>query len=249
MRDEDDYFALAHILTRRLSQGGPKYTNKSDPFFKFIETQVAKKDEPLRVLIAGANTDGNIPAVEEEALRLADSIKSNLKILDIPHEITLLVGEDVTYNKLRSALIDGQHIFHFAGHGDFDNSAPEKSPLILKDRDLTAADLKLLTQGTQLRFVFLSCCLAARTGSQVGRGDFDGFLHALALADVPAALAYRWEVRDDSAIDLATDFYELLWRYFCPGQALLHSRQKISSGEDGRDDETWAAPILLLQTT
>lgn len=248
MRDEDEYFALSHILTRRLSQGGPRYTHKSIPFFKFIEEQVAKK-EPLRVLIAGANTDGGIPGVEEEASRLADSIRFHLKILGIPYEITPLLGNDVTYNNLRDALLDGQHIFHFAGHGDFDTSLPEKSPLVLSDRTLTAADLKTLTQKTELRFAFLSCCLSARTGGQVGRGDFHGFLHALSLADVPAALAYRWEVRDDSALELATDFYGFLWQHFCPGQALLHSRREISSGNDGRDDETWAAPILLSQTT
>jgi CHAT domain-containing protein len=248
MRDEDDYFALAYILTRRLSQGGPRFTKKSDQFFRFIEKQV-EKDEPLRVLIAGANTGGNLPAVEKEVSRLVDSISSALNILGIPKEITPMLGGDVSYAKLSEALRDGQHIFHFAGHGNFDESLPERSPLILKDRELTAADLQLLTQGTELQFVFLSCCLAARTARQVGRGDFHGFLHALSQADVPATLAYRWEVKDNSAIKLATDFYGFLWRNFCFGQALFRSRRTIALGEDGRDNETWAAPVLLSQAT
>jgi CHAT domain-containing protein len=248
MRDEDEYFALAHILTRRLTQGGPRFTNKSNPFFRFIEKQVEKND-PLRILLAGANTDGNIPAVEEEVLLLADSMRSDLNILGIPLEITLLLGEDVCYARLSDALHDGQHIFHFAGHGNFDELLPEKSPLMLRDRDLTAADLKLLTQGTELQFVFLSCCLAARTSRQVGRGDFHGFLHALSQADVPATLAYRWEVKDDSAIKFSTDFYRFLWRNFSLGQALLSARRKIALGEEGRDNETWASPVLLSQTT
>jgi CheY-like chemotaxis protein len=248
LREDSDYLALTHILTRRLSEGGKRVSHKSDPFFRFIEKQVGK-GKPLRVLIAGANTDGYVPAVEEEASQLAASISANLKLLGITPEITTLLGDDVTYSRLRDALRDGQHVFHFAGHGNFNESLPEKSPLSLKDRELTAADLKSLTEGTELRFVFLSCCLAARTGSQVGRGDFHGFLHSLSLADVPATLAYRWEVRDDSAIEFATEFYDSLWRNFSLGQSLLESRREMVLGEEGRDNETWAAPVLLSQIT
>jgi CheY-like chemotaxis protein len=37
MRDEDEYFAVKHVLTRRLSRGGARYTRKFDPFFRFVE--------------------------------------------------------------------------------------------------------------------------------------------------------------------------------------------------------------------
>jgi DNA-binding NarL/FixJ family response regulator len=248
LRVDGDYLALTHILTRRISEGGTRVSHKSDPFFGFIE-KLVEKGEPLRILIAGANTDGTVPAVEEEASRLAASISANLNLLGITPEITPLLGDEVTYGRLKEALRDGQHIFHFAGHGNFDEALPEKSPLILKDRELTAADLNLLTQRTELRFVFLSCCLAARTGSRVGRGDFHGFLHSLSQADVPATLAYRWVVRDDSAIEFATEFYDSLWRNFCLGQALLESRREMALGAEGRDNETWAAPVLLSQIT
>jgi CHAT domain-containing protein len=199
--------------------------------------------------MVGANTDGNIPSAEEEAARLAASISADLKLLGITPEMTVLLGADATYGRVKDAIRDGQDIFHFAGHGNFNESVPEKSPLSLVDRELTAADLKTLTEGTDLRFVFLSCCLAARTASRVGRGDFHGFLHALSLADVPAALAYRWEVRDDSAVKLATGFYDSLWHNFCLGQALLDGRREIGLEVGGRDNETWASPVLLSQTT
>lgn len=245
MRDEHDYFAFSNLLTRRLSQGGAPFTTKSDPFSSFIRKHL-EKNEPLRILIAGADTDGSVPAVDDEVSDLANSIKSDLRILGIPHEVTVLT-EDVSYRRLSEALRDGQHIFHFAGHGSFDESLAERSPLILKDRDLTAADLQALTQGTELQFVFLSCCLGARTAKHTGRGEFHGFLHALSQADIPAALAYRWEVNDASAFTLANDFYSSLWLNFCLGQALLSSRRKIILEKDGRDDDTWAAPVLLCQ--
>lgn len=243
MRDEDDYFALASPLTRRLSQGGARFTTKYDPFWSFMRKQV-ERNEPLRVLIA-ANTDGSLPAVEEEVSSLAASMRYDLQILGIPNEITVL--EDCTYARLSDALRAGQHVFHFAGHGNYDESLPERSPLILQDRVLTAAELQSLTQRTELQFVFLSCCLGARTATRVGRGDFHGFLHALSQADVPSTLAYRWEVKDDAAVQLATEFYRSLWLNFCFGQALLGSRREIALGGSGRDDETWAAPVLLSQ--
>ncbi len=244
---DDDYLALTYLLTRRLSQG-PRFTIKSQPFFKFIENQV-EKDEPLRILLVGANVDDGLPAIESEVLQLVDSISSDLKLLGVSHQITTLLGGDVTYRKLSEALLEGQHIFHFAGHGNFDESLPERSPLALQDRELTASDLQLLTQGTELRFVFLSCCLAARTARQVGRGDFHGFLHALSQADVPAALAYRWEVEDGSALELAESFYRSLWRNLSFSQALLNSRRKLAMGPNGRDNETWAAPVLVSQAS
>ena len=245
MRDEHDYFAFSNLLTRRLSQGGAPFTTKSDPFSNFIRKHL-EKNEPLRILIAGADTDESVPAVNDEVSNLANSIRSDLRILGIPNEITVL-DDDVSYLRLSQALRDGQHIFHFAGHGSFDESLAERSPLILKDRDLTAADLQALTQGTELQFVFLSCCLGARTAKHTGRGDFHGFLHALSQADIPAALAYRWEVNDASALKFASDFYSSLWLSFCLGQALLSSRHKIILEKDGRDDDTWAAPVLLCQ--
>lgn len=247
LRESGDYLALTHALTRRLSEGIPRVSHKSDPFFRFIERR-ADEGKPLRVLLVGANSDGGIPAAEVEVSLLATSLRADLKLLGITPEITVLLGDDATYGSVSDAIRGGQDIFHFAGHGDFDESVPEKSPLSLSDRDLTAADLKTLTEGTDLRFVFLSCCLAARTGGRVGRGDFHGFLHALSLADVPSALAYRWEVRDDSAVKLSTGFYDSLWRNFCLGQALLDGRRGIALEVGGRDDETWAAPLLLSQT-
>jgi CheY-like chemotaxis protein len=247
IRDEDNYFSLAHPLTRGVSQGGPRFSTKSDQFFRFLKKQV-EREEPLRILLASANSDGKIPSVEREVSVLAESIKADLKVLGIDNEITILNGGDLSFDNLREALRDGQHIFHFAGHGDFDEAVAEKSPLLLQDRRVSAADLQLLTQGTELQFVFLSCCLGAKTARQIGRGDFHGFLHALWSADVPATLAYRWNVRDAAAVELATTFYPLLWRSLSFGEALLECRKRITTGKYGRDDSTWTSPVLLTAT-
>jgi len=106
-----------------------------------------------------------------------------------------------------------------------------------------------VTQDTALQLVFLSCCLGARTAdsSQVGLGDFYGVLGAIVRADVPTVLGYRWTVADAPAKHLAQVFYETLWRTFSPGEALLQARRSVAMGAHGRDDETWASPVLVVQ--
>src|SRR6185369_15427833 len=106
MRDEDDYLALAHRVTRRLSTGGPRFTGKADPFHRFLKKHIAA-GEPLRILIVGASVGGGIPSVEREVSRLVDSMSTDLKVLGITNEITVLLGNDVSYAELSSHLREG----------------------------------------------------------------------------------------------------------------------------------------------
>jgi CheY-like chemotaxis protein len=249
LRDEGDYLVFKHVLTRRLLEVD---TNKPQPFYKFIEN-LHKDQAKLRVLIVGTDTDKQIPAAESEATELAKAIEADLKCLSIVPHIELLLGNEATYTRVREELHNGDyHIFHYAGHGWYDETLPELSGPILPDgislRTLTASDLNLLVRETKLRLVVLSCCLGARTALRAGRGDFYGMLEALAKADVPIVVGYRWTVADEPAKRLAIDFYRSLWRTFSPGEALLEARRKAALGTHGRDDETWAAPILLMQT-
>ena len=250
-QDGQEHLCLNHIFSRRLVESGVQVSRKPEPFHQFIEG-LYKQQDRLRVLIVGANSDGNIPAAEVEATILAQEIKADLQHLGLASEITLLTGADAGYTKVREALQDGRyHLFHYAGHGQYDDSLPESSGLILSDsgklRRLTASTLNLLLRDTDMRLVFLSACLGARTAGQVGRGDFHGTMSALAQADIPTILGYRWSVADYPAKHLAQTFYQTLWGTFSPGEALLQARRNIAMGEKGFDDDTWAAPVLLMQ--
>lgn len=247
---ETDYLVLNHLLTRRLAEID---TRKPEPFYKFID-DLRKQGEKLRILIVGANSDGNIPEAEEEATLLAHEIQSSFRSLSIVPEIDLLLGKEANYTKVKQALHEGRyHIFHYAGHGRHDTKLPEASGLVLEDngilRTLSANELNMLVRNTNLRIVFLNSCLGARNAREAGRGEFYGTLEAIAQADVPIVLGYRWSVFDQSARILAHDFYYNLWHTFLPAEALLQARKNISTGDGGRDDETWASPVLLMQTT
>ncbi|HYX72337.1 MAG TPA: CHAT domain-containing protein, partial [Nitrososphaera sp.] len=250
LRDADDYLSLDHVLTRRIIKAGGSFSRNLESFHQFIN-RVQEDSEILRILIVGANYDGNIPAAEAEAVSLYEAMEADLQRLGIAHEIRLLVGNEATYSRLREELRQGgYHIFHYAGHGRYQDTIPEISGLILREgsgsRVLTAAELNLLLRDLSVQLVFLSCCLGARTAAQTGRGDFYGMLEALAHADVSTVLGYRWTVADTSAMFLAEHFYKVLWHTFSPGDALLAARRNVAM-EHGRDDETWASPVLLMQ--
>jgi len=144
-------------------------------------------------LIVSANSHGTLPAADQEATTLAADISADLHTLGIACEVVLLLGAQASYGTVRQHLRDGRyHIFHYAGHGHYSEDLPEVSGLILYDGNdrklLTAADLKLLVEGTDLYMAFLSCCLGARSATETGYGDFGGMLEALGRAGVPVVL-------------------------------------------------------------
>jgi CheY-like chemotaxis protein len=251
MHDGNEYLCFETVLTRKLTQEALPLTRRTEKFSTFI-ADLAKRSETLRVLLVGANADGKIPAVYAEVTDLAKEIELEIRRLGLKVRVDVLTGAATTWEIVSDRLQHGgYHIFHYAGHGRYSDELPEVSGLILGQgetmRVLTAADLKLLLGGTELRLVFLSCCLGARTAGQVGRGDFQGVLEAIARADVPYVLGYRWTVGDNVALELARAFYSALWEHLAPGPALLEARKSVSMSPLGRDGETWASPVLLCQ--
>ncbi len=251
LRDGDEYLALSHILTRRLTSSDTTFLRNIGPFHTFIE-DLLQNNKMLRVLVVGADNNGAIPAAIDEAKALSDQIEADLTMLSIPHMIVTLVGEQANYISVGQELRSGRHhIFHYAGYSHAaDEPSQSDSPTPrdgLSIRSLTAESLNLLVQDKGLQMMYLSCGLGARTPAQVGRGDFHSTLEALTRAGVPVVLGYRWTVADKLARELAQHFYQALWRTFSPSTALLEARQAIALGSYGRDDETWASPVLLMQ--
>ena len=250
MRDEqDEPLALYHIMTRQIAGK----SRKAEPFHEFIRN-LLKKQERLNILIVGANSDNRIPAAEAEAELLRESIKKTLTSLGVDHDIKVLCGRDASYENIRQTLSTYEcHIFHYAGHGRYDDKNPEKSGLVLRDgnsiRILAATELDDLVRNKNLRLVYLSSCTSARTADRAGQGDFYSIFDALAKADVPVVIGFRWAVADAPAMEFAKTFYDELWRTFSPGEALMKARKNAANGPLGRDDDTWLSPILMMHST
>ena len=249
MRDDADYLCLSHIMTRRLVGREHRMNEKAESFYRFIRN-LARKGKPLRVLIIGANSDGEIPKAEEEARELESQMKSELKCMGMTEDTITLTGSDLTLDNVRSILASGCHILHYAGHGLYAEEKPESSALVLGtsyEEVLDATKLSRLLADTELRFVFLSCCLGACNSFENTQSDFRGILSAMAMAGVPRILAQRWVLFDESALYFARSFYRSLWSSLSPDRALWEARNRVH-GELGRDDATWLSPLLLSQS-
>lgn len=255
LRDENQYvFAQHHILTRRIQFEGFNTTRKTETFHQLVEKLIARQ-EPLQVLIIGANSDGRIPAAEAEARQVRQSLFAQMSVLGVTQEdsVTLLVGADAAYENVFRVLEENNyHLVHYCGHGEYDDRLAESSGLVLRDGDrlrtLTAYELNSLLKDKETRLVYLSSCLGSRTANRLGRGDFHSVFEALAKADIPCAIGYRWDVSDSSAMAMSRAFYNELWITFAPGEALFRARRKLIN-ELGVDDETWASPVLMMQAS
>lgn len=250
INDGNEYLCRNHVFIRSLT--GYK-VRAIKPFHEIIEEFYNTK-QTLQILIVGSNSDGSIPEAEVEAKQIKNQLKLSLQCLGLKSEITMLTGKEATYEnvveKLRSKKF---HIFHYAGHGHSGDNLPEISGLILSDQNaqnrvLTAADLNIIVSNSNLKLVFLSCCLSAKTSQELGRGDFYGILEALARADVPSVIGYRWTVTDISSLQIAIEFYRNLLATLSPAEALYFARQEVAI-QNGLDDETWASPVLLMQNS
>jgi len=242
-------FCQDHILSRKIS--GVAVSRKPEPFHLFVR-QLIEHGQQLRILAIGSNIGNTVPSADREIELLSAQIGADLDMLGVRSHIQAIGGADAT-RICAEIQHGGYHMLHYAGHGSADPSQPELSALVLRHGSerysLTAAVLQSLLRGTEMRMVFLNCCLSARTAARIGQGDFHGMLDALADADVPIIVGHRWSVPDDSARDLALQFYRALWRTFSPGEALLEARRHAARGLLGPDDDTWAAPVLVMQTS
>jgi CheY-like chemotaxis protein len=249
MREGTEYFCRRHVLSRELIRTG--FTRALAPFSEFI-SELASQNLPLRILLVGANGDGKIPAVDEEVRQLSLAITADLRRIGLRCDPTVLTGDAASYGRVKKELQKGRHhVFHYAGHGRYDGDHPEASGLLLRHeggtRALTAGDLSQVVS-SDLQLVYLSCCLGAVNKSQPASDEFCGIYGALAQANVPTVMGYRWVVRDAAALLFAATFYAHLWRTLCPGEAVLEARREAAMGEWGLDDHTWAAPVLLMQS-
>ena len=206
---------------------------------------------PLRMVALLANPDD--PDYAELKLDVErDSIQKALKEVT---GIQLEFYPDATVETLEDALTREAHMFHFAGHGQFEGdlglafaSMEGKGFLVLMDDDRRAmlfpADrLARNLAGRGVRLAVLGACEAGRR-DQVNA--WTGVVPALTRAGIPAVVGMQYTIHDNSAIA----FSRRLYRALADGQpvdaAVTDGRLAIfnRSSDDERD---WGVPILYLR--
>jgi CHAT domain-containing protein len=248
-----NHLVLRHPIARTIINNRPI---NLVPISPGLFNDISAKGEKLKVLLIASNTEPPIPAVDREIKTLSRSIKFLFRRQDVLTEIKVILANQATYDKVKTVLRKcDYHIIHFAGHCNYDPDAPSASyfPLWEKrnkqgiPKRLSVAEIHQLLQGSDTRFVYLSCCRGADTGAatKLLDAEFLGMADSIIRAGVPAVLGFRWPVSDSGALTLALEFYESLAEQGQLDTALLHARSEVAARNP--DDITWLSPILIMQ--
>ncbi|MGH9373924.1 MAG: CHAT domain-containing protein, partial [Vicinamibacterales bacterium] len=199
---------------------------------------------PIRALVMIASPN-DYPSLDVEAewKKLTESLGD---LLAVGH-ISVDRLDDASLPALQRCLRRSQyHMFHFIGHGEFDQASQE-GVLILEDAKHRGYRVgsqylgMLLHDHESLRVAILNACEGARTS----RTDpFAGSAQTLVQQGIPAVIAMQLEIADDVASTFAHEFYGALADGYPIDAALTEARKAIFAA--GRDVE-WGTPVLYLR--
>jgi CHAT domain-containing protein len=144
-----------------------------------------------------------------------------------------------TFLDVKEALSKGEYDgWHFTGHGGFRGPDPNRSAMLLENREeMTPEDLsdEASNLGLARPLVFLNAC-------QIGRGamsltDIGGWAAQILRAGAGAFIGAYWSIYDQAAKDFAQAFYSRLLSGMEIGTAAKEARQSIKP----LGDPTWLA--------
>ncbi|MGB4976878.1 MAG: CHAT domain-containing protein [Anaerolineae bacterium] len=200
---------------------------------------------PLRILVMLSSPAGYAELnVEQEWQKLKDAVadleRRGLVILERMEKPTLAELQ----RRLRKQDI---HIFHFIGHGGFDEAAQD-GVLILETEDGKARPTSGKNLGTILhdeksvQLAVLNACEGGRTSRH---DPFAGVGQSLVQSGIPAVVAMQFEISDQAAITLAHEFYAALADNYPVDAALAEARKAIFAQDNIVE---WGTPVLYMRT-
>ncbi|BAY85850.1 Miro domain-containing protein [Calothrix parasitica NIES-267] len=216
---------------------------------RYIDVPLKKREIkaanlPLKVIVViSSPTDlATLDATGEENL-----IREALKKHTDAGQIELDVLTEATTSNIRQKLREKPYnVFHFIGHGDFQN---QKGYIFLVDDNNKA---KLLDDETFANFflgdrnlglIILNCCRGATVSSNQ---SFAGTISNLVRRGIPAAVAMQYTISDSTAKLFADEFYKTLALGFPVDTAIQKTRNAISM-DVGLDKRDFGTPVLYMR--
>ena len=200
---------------------------------------------PLRILAVASSPK------DFEQLDLARERRNLSQALDALLQAGLIELDwlaSATLDALREQLLKRPyHIFHFIGHGGFDEREQD-GVLIFENAQQYSNRVSgerlavILGNHRTLRLAILNACEGARTSEQ---DPFAGTAMTLVrTGNMPAVIAMQFEISDTAAIDFASGFYSAIAVGRPVDAAVSQGRQSIFAR--GNDVE-WSTPVLYLR--
>jgi hypothetical protein len=204
---------------------------------------------PLRILAMVASpTDLDPLGVDEEREKLSQALQP----LTSAGMATIDWIDGGSMSALHQHLMkapERHHIFHFIGHGGFEESSGEGFLAMegagRRFEAITGEHLAplLLSGKRRFRLAVLNACEGARSGAI---DPFAGVATSLVLAcGLPAVVAMQFEITDAAAISFASNFYAALATGRPVDTAVTAARLAIWASQN---DVEWATPVLYMRS-
>src|SRR6266853_4673082 len=200
---------------------------------------------PLRVLVTIASPR-NLKRLDAEGewARLQESLGDLLSAGQLVIERLPAATLDALRLRARGAPF---HVFHFIGHGGFDEAAQD-GVLQFEDESGMSYPVRGEMLGMQLhdhrslRLAVLNACEGARSSRQ---DPFSGVAQSLLQQRVPAVIAMQFEISDAAAKVFALEFYRAVAEGNPVDAAVCESRKALFKEEFGQE---WATPFLYMRS-
>ncbi|MEM7555513.1 MAG: COR domain-containing protein [Cyanobacteria bacterium P01_A01_bin.84] len=218
---------------------------------RYIDVPLKKREikaaeKPLKVLLViSSPTDlATLDATGEENL-IREALKKHIDT----GKIELDVLESATTSNIRQKLREKPYnVFHFIGHGDFQN---EKGYIYLVDEydkaksldDENFANFFLGNNNNRLGLIILNCCRGATVSSNQA---FAGTVSNLVRRGIPAVVAMQYKISDPTAKLFADEFYRTLALGYPVDTAIQETRNAISQ-DVGLDKRDFGTPVLYMR--
>ncbi len=200
---------------------------------------------PLRILgVAISPSDMPQLELDRERQRL-DLALADLRVKGL---VDLEWATGGTWRDLQQMLWKGPwHVFHFIGHGGFDEHRGEGLVVFAGDdgkaQYMSARNLgRLLGDHEPLRLAILNAC-------ESGRGDqtdvFSSTAATLVRRGTPAVVAMQYEITDIAAIEFSRSFYEAVASGIPVDASLAEARKGVALAIP--DTLEWGTPVLYMR--
>lgn len=201
---------------------------------------------PLRILGVVASPKDMSPVDVDREKRWLTKAIEDLQ-MDGLVELAWLEGQ-TRRDLLRTMRRNTWHVFHFIGHGRFDQNEGQGFIALVDDQgkaDLIPAELlaRILADYESLRLAFLNTCEGAKGDA---KDVFASTAATLVRRGIPAVLAMQYEISNRAAIELARTFYESLADGLPVDAAVTESRKTLSVMSGSALE--WGIPVLYMRS-
>lgn len=222
--------------------------SKETPVVRHLEVELPIEsltlEPPIRILgMVGARHGLDVAAEQQRMIQAVEHLTDKGAI-----ELVWLEGS--TWRDLAAALRRGPwHIFHFIGHGGFDEQTGEGLILLEKEEEtdvphrFPARELgRLLADHPSLKLAVLNSCEGARA-SRTNLFSSTGAI--LASRGIPAVVSMQYELTDRAAVEFSRSFYDSLAEGEAVDSAVADARKAIKMALE--ETVEWGTPMLHMR--